>query len=213
MLLLSKIGPLYKQLLGISKKLALVFATSMPVIEVSKEEVVPARVPYIHFPFYFQKDTNKVRALINSGSKVNVMKLAYASKLSFRVYQIDVRAQKIDGSILKTFDMVLASFQVEDKFGRAWFFQETFLLADISMEVVLGIPFFTLSNTDIQFAKKELIWRSYTVVKALTITNWVEIINKKELAKAVLDKNVKAFVVHVISLSLSTMSIYLAREA
>ena len=38
----------------------------------------------------------------------------------------DVGAQKIDGSTLETFGMVLASFQVEDKLGRAQFFQETF---------------------------------------------------------------------------------------
>ena len=53
--------------------------------------------------------------------------------------------------------MFLASFQVEDKLGRTRFFQETFLLADISTEVVLGMPFLTLSNANIQFVEKELI--------------------------------------------------------
>ena len=52
--------------------------------------------------------------------------------------------------------MVLASFQVEDKLGRARFVQETFLLADISAEVVLGMPFLILSNADVQFVEKEL---------------------------------------------------------
>ena len=52
--------------------------------------------------------------------------------------------------------MVIAGFQVEDKLGRARFFQESFLLAETSMEVVLGMPFLTLSNADIQFAEKEL---------------------------------------------------------
>ena len=37
---------------------------------------------------------------------------AYASKLGLRVHRTDVRAQKIDGSILQTFVMVLANFQV-----------------------------------------------------------------------------------------------------
>lgn len=45
--------------------------------------------------------------------------------------------------------MVLASFQVEDKLGRARFFQEIFLLADISVEMVLGMPFLTVNNADI----------------------------------------------------------------
>ena len=33
--------------------------------------------------------------------------------------------------------MVLASFQVKDKLGKPWFFQEIFLLADSNIEVVL----------------------------------------------------------------------------
>ena len=76
----------------------------------------------------------------------------------------------IDGSTLETFGMVLANFQVKDKLGRARFFQETFLLADISAEVVLGMPFLTLSNADVQFVEKELTWRSYTTAEALPTT-------------------------------------------
>ena len=56
------------------------------------------------------------------------------------------------------FGIVLADFQVEDNLGKAWFFQDTFLLADISAEVVLDTPFFTLSNADVQFVENELIW-------------------------------------------------------
>ena len=59
--------------------------------------------------------------------------------------------------------MVLVDFQVEDKFRKAQFFQKTFLLADISAEVVLDILFLTLSNTNVQFVKKKLNWRSYTI--------------------------------------------------
>ena len=77
------------------------------------------------------------------------MNPTYASRLGLRVYRTDIRAQKVDGSTLKTFGMVLASFQVEDKLGRIWFFQETFLLADISTEVVLGMSFLTFSNANV----------------------------------------------------------------
>ena len=43
----------------------------------------------------------------------------------------------------------------------------------------------------------------------------MEIINKKEFAKRVLDENIEAFMMHMTSLSLSkpAMSIYPAREA
>ena len=50
------------------------------------------------------------------------MALAYASKLALKVHPTNVKAQKIDGSILKTFEMVLASFQIEDKLKKSQFF-------------------------------------------------------------------------------------------
>ena len=137
---------------------------------------------------------------------------AYAAKLGLQVRKTDIGAQKIDGSTLETFEMVLADFQVEDKLERVRFFQESFLLADISTEVVLGMPFLTLSNADVQFVKKELTWRSYTTAKALPTTKRVELINKKEFAKAALDENSETFVIHVASLSL-VPEIHLDREA
>ena len=123
--------------------------------ETSKEDdVLLQRVPCVHYPIQFKK--KEVQALIDSGSEVNAMSPAYASKLGLRVRHTDVGAQKIDGSTLQTFGMVLANFQVEDKLGRTRFFQETFLLANISAEVVLSMPFLTLSNADVQFVEKEL---------------------------------------------------------
>ena len=137
----------------------------------------------------------------------------YISKLGLKVRPTNVRAQKINGSTFETFEMVLASFQVEDTLGRAHFFQKIFLLTDLSIEVVLGMPFLTLSNADIKFAQKELTWRSYTTAEALPTTKRVEIIDRKEFAKAALDENVEAFVVHVTSLSLNSIAIHPAREA
>ena len=130
------------------------------------------------------------------------MSPAYAAKLGLKVQKTDIGAQKIDGSTLETFGMILADFQVEDKLGRARFFQETFLLADISTEVVPGMPFLTLSNANVQFVEKKLTWRSYTIAEALPTTKWAKLINKKEFAKVALDENSETFVVHVASLSL-----------
>ena len=81
---------------------------------------------------------------------------AYAKQLGLQVWKTAVGAQKIDGSSLRTFVMVIAGFQVEDKLGKARFFQKSFLLAETSMKVVLGMSFLTLSNADIQFAEKSL---------------------------------------------------------
>ena len=80
------------------------------------------------------------------------MTLGYVSKLGLKIYSTNVGAQKIDSSTLKTFGMILASFQVEDTLERARFFQETFLLADLSIEIVLRMPILILNNTNIKFA-------------------------------------------------------------
>ena len=87
--------------------------------------------------------------MIDSDSEVNAITPAYISKLGLNVHHTNVGAQKIDGSTHKTFGMVLASFQVENKLGRPRFFQETFLLAKISVKVVLGMPFLIFSNANI----------------------------------------------------------------
>ena len=77
-------------------------------------------------------------------------------KLGLKVRLTNVRAQKIDGFTLETFEMVLASFQMKNKLGRPRFFQKTFLLANLSVKLVLRIPFLSLSNANIQFAQKKL---------------------------------------------------------
>ena len=61
-------------------------------------------------------------ALIDSESEINAMTPTYVSKLGLKVRPTNVGAQKVDSSTLKTFDIVLASFQVKDKLGRAYFF-------------------------------------------------------------------------------------------
>ena len=98
-----------------------VSATSVPVTD-GDEEVVLDRVPCIHYPARFQGDQEQVRALLDSGSEVNAMSPAYAERLGLKTRKTNVGAQKIDGSALETFGMVIADFQVEDKGGRPRFF-------------------------------------------------------------------------------------------
>ena len=141
-----------------------------------------------------------MRALIDSGSKVNAIHLAYATKLDLYAGKIDVGAQKIDGSHLEIFRIVIADYLVKNKLERVQFFQGTYLLANISLEVVLGMSFFTLNKADIRFAEREQVWRTYTAAKALSMTRRVEIINKKKFAIAVLNADNETFVVHVTAL-------------
>ena len=108
------------------------------------------RVPYIYYPVQFRKDKDKdVLALLDSRSKVNAMTPTYTAHLDLKVRMTDVDMQKIDRSSLATYSMVIAAFQVVNKLDCSRFFQKTFLLADISMKVVLGMRFFPFSNVDI----------------------------------------------------------------
>lgn len=86
----------------------------------------------------------------------------------------------MENSRLETFSMVIASFLVDAKNKKLRFFEETFLLANISIEVTLEMFFFTLSNIEINFINQELRWRSYTIIKVFFITKWVELIRKKK---------------------------------
>ncbi len=74
------------------------------------------------------------------------------------------------------------------------------------MEVVLGMPFLFLSNADVEFAELgKLTWRIYTAAEALPTTSRVKLINKREFARAALDKNLETFVVHVSALEAMTI--------
>ena len=108
-----------------AKKLVSVSATPALVTSASKKTqkvIVLDRVPCIYYPVQFRKNKATIRALIDSGSEVNAMILAYAKQLGLQTQRTDVRAQNIDGSSLATYGIVIAIFQVKDKLGRARFF-------------------------------------------------------------------------------------------
>ncbi len=103
---------------------------------------------------------------------------------------------------------------MSDKDGRERFFEKSFLLADVSPDIVLGMPFLTMSNADVDFQARDLQWRSYTTGEVLPTTRQVELIRKKEFAAAALDLEHEAFVVHVAALSVdSGDEVHLSKRA
>ena len=68
--------------------------------------------------------------------------------------------------------------------------------------MVLGILFLILSNTNIQFPEKKLIWKSYIAVKALSTTKQIKLMNKNEFAKTTFDVRSKTFVMYVTALEI-----------
>ena len=157
----------------------------------------------------------QVQALINSGSEVNTIHPTFAKQLGLSIRPIDVGAQKIDSTMLDTYGMVVAAFLVENKANRVRFFEETFLVANVSPEVVLEILFLTLSGADVGFSCRELWLKTYTTEETLPTTRRVELVGKKEFAAATLNPEHETYVVYVASLSstpLASLDVHLSRE-
>lgn len=139
------------------------------------------------------------------------MNPVYAKKLSLRIQKTDVDAQKIDRCSLDIFEIVITSFQAQNKLGNSRFFQETFLVANTRMDVVLEMIFLTLRNANIQFVEGDLIWWAYTAAKTLSTTKFVQIIDWQEFAKVVLNPNKEVLVVYVATIT-SKMALHLAGQ-
>ncbi len=110
-------------------------------------------VPCIWYLVIFKDQT---KALLDSRSKVNTMSQAFTQQLGLKIRKTNIRAQKIDGTTLETYKIVVSTFSVLDKDGRERFFEESFLLADVKPDLVLGMLFPTMSNADIDFQVRDL---------------------------------------------------------
>ncbi len=174
-----------------------VSATSTLMTDKKSEEELE-RVSCIWYRVTFKDQTE---ALLDSGSKVNAMSQAFAQQLGFKIRNTNVGAQKIDGTTLEIYEIIVSTFSVSDKGGRERFFKESFLLADVRPDLVLGMPFLTMSNADIDFQARDLQWRSYTTGDALPTTRRVELIEKKEFVVVALDLEHEAFIAQVAALS------------
>lgn len=91
--------------------------------------------------------------------------------------------QRIDGSHLETFAIVIAVFRIQNKLRKT------------------GMSSITLSIADLRFAVGdavgELVWRSNRVAEALPMTRREEIIDRKEFVAVGLNKDDETFVVHI----------------
>lgn len=114
---------------------------------------------------------------------------------------------------LKIYKMVITLFPVNNKEIKFCFFEETFLPANISKDVISRIQFLTLSNIELNFNKNKLRWRFYTTIKAFFNTRQVKLMRKKQFAVVVLDLKDDTFMVHILSLAIfDTNEVYLSHR-
>ncbi len=138
----------------------MILATSMSVtasLEADVSAQAPKALQWVLCIWYLVRfqESQLIKALIDSGSEINIITLAYVVELGFTIWKTSVGAQKIDSSPLETHNMTSARFLLQNSLGRFQFFEETFLLANTSIEVVLGMTFLALSNVDFQFGIEE----------------------------------------------------------
>ena len=115
-----------------TKKLVAILANPTLVTEKKKEL---ERIPCIWYSITFK---NQTKALLNLRSEVNAMSQVFAHQLGLTIWKTNVEAQKIDGTTLETYEMVVSTFSMFDKDGRERFFEKSFLLTDVKPEIVLG---------------------------------------------------------------------------
>ena len=73
------------------------------------------------------------------------------------------------------------------------------------------MPSLALSKVEVDFAERELTWKTYAIAEVLPTTQRIQIIGPEEFAKAALDSDQEAFVVYVATF-FSSMEVHPNRE-
>lgn len=93
--------------------------------------------------------------------------------------------------------MIIASFLVNDKNEKSWFFEKTFLLADINIDIAFEMLFLTLSNVEVSYTNWKLKYKLYTIAKTLFTIRQINLIGKKKFEATAFNPDNKIFEVHV----------------
>lgn len=94
--------------------------------------------------------------------------------------------------------MIFAIFLVKNKIRNTLFFEKTFLLINISINITLIMFSLTLNNTNIYFSNSKIIYRLYTIAEIFSITKQINLIKKITFAKVVINLSNKTFILDII---------------
>ncbi len=133
------------------KKLVVVLVTFRSITNKKTEE----ELEWVSYIWYLITFKNQTEFLLDLESEVNIMSLAFAQKVGFKINKTNVWAQKIDGTILETYRIIIFTFFVSDKDDKKRFFEENFLLANVKLDIVLVMTFLTMSNIDVKFEARD----------------------------------------------------------
>lgn len=90
-------------------------------------------------------------------------------------------------------------------------------MANVSLEIVFGMLFFTLNSANIDFLDRDFWWKTYTTQKAFLTIKHVKLVRKKEFAATALNPEYKTFIVYIALFTsfalLTNSNIYLSRRS
>ena len=95
-------------------------------------------------------------ALFDSRSEFNTIHLIFVKEQGFFIRPIDIKTQKIDNTMLNTYEIVFVAFLVTDQVNQVRFFEKTFLITNISLEIVFGMLFLILNSANINLLEQNL---------------------------------------------------------
>lgn len=91
--------------------------------------------------------------------------------------------------------MMIDFLSINNKDRKFFSFKKTFLLADISIDIIFEMLYF---NIQINFSNRELKLRLYTTEKAFLTTSQVELVEKNEFAAVAVDLENEIFKVYIV---------------
>lgn len=94
--------------LAISASITLANMEANPKVILDNFIIKHQQVLCIYYLVWFSQYS--IETFIDSGSKVNVMQPSFIRKLCFCISKTDIDAQKMDGSKLEIFGMIITSF-------------------------------------------------------------------------------------------------------
>ena len=86
-------------------------------------------------------------------------------------------------------------------------------MTDTKFELILEMFFLKISNMNVLFDKKTLIWKSYTTMEALSTIERVQIVNSKKFVIAAFDVDNKTFMVHIAIQKQEKMPVHFKKQA
>ena len=88
-------------------------------------------------------------------------------------------------------------FSILNNDNRERFFEKSFLLADVKLDIILKMSFLIMTNVDINFQVWNLQWRSYTTEDIFLTTKCIKLMEKKKFAAIAFDLKYKAFIIYI----------------